>query len=170
MPHPTTKSFQSMFATRLETLTHLLVKAEEFFTSDASFLQLRIAPDMATFGTQIAYTCNQPRNYALWLQGKPADNLDTNVTTVEQARAYISDTKTLLLSAPPDDSKLAATKRFNFGTNLYADLSGEEYVNDFLIPNLYFHLVTAYDILRMAGMDIGKSDYMLHLLPRVRQV
>lgn len=44
------------------------------------------------------------------------------------------------------------------------------YVNEFLIPNFYFHLVTAYDILRMAGLPIGKADYMVHLMPYVRQV
>ncbi|NER06415.1 MAG: DUF1993 domain-containing protein, partial [Okeania sp. SIO3C4] len=35
--------------------------------------------------------------------------------------------------------------------------------------NFYFHLVTAYDILRMAGVQIGKQDYMMHLMPFIRQ-
>ena len=51
----------------------------------------------------------------------------------------------------------------------HIELRGEEYINDFLIPNFYFHMVTAYDILRMKGLEIGKGDYMLHLAPLVRQ-
>ena len=49
------------------------------------------------------------------------------------------------------------------------DACGAGYINDFLIPNFYFHLVTAYDILRMSGLDLGKPDYMTHLLPFVKQ-
>lgn len=50
------------------------------------------------------------------------------------------------------------------------ELTGSVYVNQFLIPNFYFHLVTAYNILRMAGVTIGKKDYMMHLMPLVRKV
>ncbi|MEL7010797.1 MAG: DUF1993 family protein, partial [Cyanobacteria bacterium J06588_4] len=48
-------------------------------------------------------------------------------------------------------------------------LTGSVYVNEFLIPNFYFHLVTAYDILRMAGVAIGKKDYMMHQMPWVKK-
>jgi hypothetical protein len=51
---------------------------------------------------------------------------------------------------------------------MHADLDGATYVNDFVVPNLYFHLTTAYDILRMHGVPVGKRDFMTHLLPLVR--
>ncbi len=44
-------------------------------------------------------------------------------------------------------------------------ISGQDYIDEWLTPNLYFHLVTAYDILRAEGLAIGKADYMSHLLP-----
>ena len=47
-------------------------------------------------------------------------------------------------------------------------LPGLDYVDEWLVPNFYFHLVTAYDILRHHGVDIGKADYMAHLGPRMR--
>lgn len=168
MGDPSMKAIQSIFSTRLDTLEHLLKKGEETFNSSA-FLEYRIAPDMATFGTQVAFTCNQPRNFALWCQGQQVENLDPNVITLERAHGYIRDTKQLLLSVPAEDAKLDATTRVDLGPSLYAEMSGRAYVHDFLIPNFYFHLVTAYDILRMAGVSIGKRDYMLHLLPVVRQ-
>jgi hypothetical protein len=60
-------------------------------------------------------------------------------------------------------------KRLEFGPTRYVDLSAREYVDDFLIPNFYFHLVTTYDILRANGVNIGKANYMAHLLGRVRE-
>ncbi|MBN1240986.1 MAG: DUF1993 domain-containing protein [Gammaproteobacteria bacterium] len=163
------ESIQCVFDTRLDTLAHLLRRAEETFAGSASFLQLRLAPDMAPFGTQIAFTCNQPRNFVLWSQKRPAANLDPAVETIQQAHAYIERTKEQLLSSSADDARLATTTRVDLGPDIYAEMSGEDYVHEFLLPNFYFHLVTAYDILRMAGVAIGKADYMLHLMPLVKR-
>ena len=137
--------------------------------TSGSFLAERIAPDMHPLGTQIAFTCNQPRNFSLWCGGMPNDNLDPSVTSVAHAQSHISSTKQLLHAINTNDSKRSETARIELGGGLYIELRGEEYINDFLIPNFYFHMVTAYDILRMKGLEIGKGDYMLHLAPLVRQ-
>ncbi len=158
---------RSLFQSRLATLEHLLKLAQTHFCDDESFLQKRIADDMFPFGTQIAFTCNQPRNFALWCDGKPADNLDPDVTSLAKAYEYIKNTIELLLSIKVKDTKLAEMTRI-YDQSLYIDLSGSAYVNEMLIPNFYFHLVTAYDILRMAGVPIGKRDYMMHLVPLIR--
>lgn len=159
---------RSLFQSRLATLEHLLKLAQTHFC-DESFLQKRIVDDMFPFGTQIAFTCNQPRNFALWCDGKPADNLDSDVTSMVKAYEYIKNTNELLLSIKVDDTKLAEMTRIYEGQSLYIELSGNAYVNEFLIPNFYFHLVTAYDILRMSGVQIGKRDYMTHLVPLIRR-
>lgn len=159
---------QNLFQSRLATLEHLLKTAQAHFCDDESFLQQRIAADMFPFGTQIAFTCNQPRNFALWCDGKPADNLDPNVTSLAQAYELIANTNELLLSINVEDIKLDEMTRI-YDKNLYIELSGSAYVNEFLIPNFYFHLVTAYDILRMAGVPLGKRDYMIHLVPFIKQ-
>lgn len=164
------KVIQSIFASRLSTLEHLLRTGNEASGEHADVLERRIAPDMLPFGTQIAFTCNQPRNFSRWCQGQAADNLNPEVTSVQQASDYIIETKKLLASITCDDSKLAESARVDLGTDTYLEMSGESYVNDFLIPNFYFHLVTAYNILRMIGLDIGKHDYMLHLVPHVKQI
>lgn len=159
---------QTLFQSRLATLEHLLKTAQAHFCDDESFIQTRIAADMFPFGTQIAFTCNQPRNFALWCDGKPADNLDPNVTSLAQAYELIANTNELLLSINVEDIKLDEMTRI-YDKNLYIELSGSAYVNEFLIPNFYFHLVTAYDILRMAGVPLGKRDYMIHLVPFIKQ-
>ena len=160
---------QTLFQSRLVTLEHLLTSARTHFGDDDSFIQKRIVADMLPLGTQIAFTCNQPRNFSLWCDDKPASNLDSDVSSLTQAYEYISNTKKLLTEVNVKDTKLSEVKRIDLGQGLYADLPGSAYVNDFLIPNFYFHMVTAYNILRMAGVPIGKRDYMMHLIPFVRQ-
>lgn len=161
-------SIQTLFQSRLATLEHLLKTAQAHF-SDESFLQKRIVADMLPFGTQIAFTCNQPRNFALWSEGKPAHNLDPEATSLAQAYEHIANTQNMLVGINVADEKLAEITRIDLGDNLYLELSGGDYIHEFLIPNFYFHLVTAYDILRMAGVPIGKRDYMMHLVPFVKQ-
>lgn len=160
---------QSLFQSRLTTLDHLLKSAQTHFGDDESFLQRRIVADMLPFGTQIAFTCNQPHNFALWCEGKPANNLDPDVISLIQGYEYIENTKQFLLGISVADEKLAEVTRIDLGERLYVELTGNAYVNEFLIPNFYFHMVTAYDILRMAGVAIGKRDYMRHLVPLVKR-
>lgn len=161
---------KTLFQSRLTTLEHLLTSAQTHFGNTDSFLQQRIVADMLPLGTQIAFTCNQPRNFSLWCDNKPANNLDPDVSSLNQAYGHISNTKELLTGVNDvEDTKLADITRIDLGQGMYIELSGNAYVNDFLIPNFYFHMVTAYDILRMAGVPIGKRDYMMHLVPLIKQ-
>jgi len=169
MPSQNINSTQNLFQSRLTTLEHLLKSAQTYFGDNELFLQNRIVADMFPLGTQIAFTCNQPRNFALWCEGEPANNLDPDVTSLVQAYDYIENTQKLLLSINAEDKKLDEVTRIDLGESLYVELTGNAYINDFLIPNFYFHLVTGYNILRMAGVAIGKRNYMLHLVPLVRK-
>ncbi|MGB3694283.1 MAG: DUF1993 domain-containing protein [Spirulinaceae cyanobacterium] len=169
MPSQNIDLIKTIFESRLTTLEHLMKSAQTHFSDSESFLQERIIADMLPFGTQIAFTCNQPRNFAMWCDGKPANNLDPEVTSLTQAYEHIANTKKLLLDINVKDAKLAEVTSIGLSQNLYAEMSGSVYVNDFLMPNFYFHMVTAYDILRMAGVPIGKRDYMMHLLPLIRE-
>jgi hypothetical protein len=170
MPSQNIDSIKTLFQSRLTTLEHLLKSAQTHFSGSESFLQNRIAADMFPFGTQIAFTCNQPRNFALWCDGKPMDNLDPKVSSLAQAYEHIANTKGLLSGINADDEKLSEVTRIDLSQGVYIEMPGSAYVNDFLMPNFYFHLVTAYDILRMAGVPIGKRDYMMHLVPLIKQV
>jgi uncharacterized protein len=162
-------ALQNIFSSRLDTLSHILDLAERYFADDTeSLLQRRIAPDMFPLGTQIAFACNQPRNFALWCLGQSPNNLNPDVASLGEARNHISSTKELLVSIQASDSKLLELNRLDFGQGLYAELSGLSYVDDFLIPNFYFHITTAYNILRMAGVPIGKRDFMMHFVPSLQ--
>lgn len=159
---------KEIFQSRLKTLTHLLKAGEEHFGEGVPFLQKRIVADMHPLGTQVAFTCNQPRNFALWCQGEPRTNLDPEVTTLEQAHRYIAQTAELVSGVQVGDEKLSELLREDLSGGLYIEATGHRFVDDFLLPNFYFHLVTAYDILRMEGVPIGKRDYMIHAAPLVK--
>lgn len=160
---------RTLFNSRLTTLEHLLKSAQTHFDDSDFFLQKRIVADMLPLGTQIAFTCNQPRNFALWCEGKPMDNLDPEVSSLTQAYEHIVHTKELLSGINAEDEKLNEITRIDLSQGLYLEIPGNAYVNDFLMRNFYFHMVTAYDILRMAGVSIGKRDYMMHLVPFLKQ-
>lgn len=161
-------SIRTLFTSRLATLEHLLQTALAHFENDEAFLNHRIAPDMLPLGTQVAFTCNQPRNFARWCDNQPMDNLDPDVGSLAQAYKHLENTQQLLTQIHTDDAKLTETARVELGQGVYLELTGDAYVNDFLMPNFYFHLVTAYDILRMAGVPIGKRNYMMHLVPFIK--
>ncbi len=168
MYSPNIEPNQTIFQSRLITLEHLLKTAQTHFNGSESFLQKRIVDDMLPLGTQIAFTCNQPRNFALWCDGKPMDNLDPEVTSLSQAYEHIANTQRLLSSIRVENIELDEVTRIEIGEGVYVELSSSRYVDEFLMPNFYFHLVTAYDILRMIGMSIGKQDYMRHLVPFIK--
>ncbi len=158
------------FTSRLSTLEHLLsVGANHFQADEESYMGKRLSQDMHPLGTQVAFTCNQPHNFCQWTQGASANDLDPKVVSMEQALKYIIQTKAELNDVDADDSLLSSQHRLELGEGLFAELTGDQYLNDFLLPNFYFHLVTAYGIMRMSGVNLGKRDYMLHLMPHVQQ-
>lgn len=54
------------------------------------------------------------------------------------------------------------------GNTITFDLTGEQYARDWALPQFYFHTVTAYSILRHAGVDLGKADYVPHMFAYLR--
>lgn len=162
--------YRKLFLSRLATLDHLLDIAEKHYQGDTGSLwNLRLSDDMLPFGTQVAYTCDQPHNFLLWCEGKATDHLDPDIQSMDQARQLIGHTRSRLMEAKLQDAKLAELKRIELRDGRYLELSGLDYVNEFLTPNFYFHLVTAYSLLRMAGVPLGKENYMMHLVPLVQQ-
>ncbi|WP_317932662.1 DUF1993 domain-containing protein [Halioxenophilus sp. WMMB6] len=157
-----------LFTTRLEVLDQLLTKAEEHFGDLEPLLAERLAPDMYPLGTQIAFSCNQPRAFAYWAADREIENLPAEVPTKAMALAHLSETKALIAAIDIDDKKLEEIKRIVLSPEIYCELPGKQYVNDFIMPNFYFHITTAYAILRKLGAPLGKADFMAYLLPFVR--
>ncbi len=154
---------QRIFLSRLDTLDHILDVGEKHLADLGAALQERLAPDMFPLGTQIAFACNQPRGFSQWCAGEPVENLATEVDSVALARSHIRQTGELVSGIRAGDEKLDEIKRIGLGPGRYCELPGRQYVSDYLLPNLYFHVTTTYAILRKLGVPLGKADYMSFL-------
>lgn len=161
---------QRVLISRLEALEHLLDIGEKHFQDAGAFMDKRLAEDMFPFSAQIAFACNQPRGFSQWCAGQPIENLaPDSIQSIEQARATIARTKDLVAAIAADDAKLDEIKRVGLGPQRYCELPGHQYVADYVMPNLYFHITAAYAILRLLGAPVGKADYMRFLAPFVKQ-
>jgi len=169
MPKELTKNFIELFSSRLTTLGHFLDISEQHFHGEVeSILDFRLIDDMASFGTQIAYVCKQPYDFSLWCRGQNSNNLSYEIKSLAIGRKLIDQTKFQLQELELEDSKLIELKRIDIGGNQHLEFEGLSYVQEFLIPNFYFHLVTAYNIMRMKGVPLGKANYMAHVGPFVK--
>ena len=169
MPNREIAELRRVFLTRLDTLDHILDVGQAHLPDLDAALRERLAPDMFPLGTQVAFACNQPRGFSQWCAGQPVENLPREVGSLAQARAHVRDTKALVEAIAADDARLDESKRIGLGPGLYCELPARQYVADYLLPNLYFHIATAYAILRKLGVPLGKPDFMHFLAPHVRR-
>lgn len=161
---------QRLFASRLDVLEHILGIGEAHFPDAGAFLDKRLADDMFPFSTQIVLACNQPRGFSQWCAGQAIENLNPDsVHSVADARATIAQTKERVAAIAVDDARLDEIKRIGLGPGHYCELPGHQYVTDYLLPNPYFRITTAYAILRLLGAQLGKADFMRFLAPFVRE-
>lgn len=157
-----------IFLSRLDVLDHILDVGEKHLPDFEAALQDRLAPDMFPLGSQVAFACNQPRGFSQWCAGQPVENLSLEVGSVAMARSHIRETKALVSAIAADDSRLDDVKRIGLGPGRYCELPARQYVSEYLMPNLYFHITIAYAILRARGVPVGKLDFMTFLAPHVR--
>ena len=158
-----------LFDSRLDVLEHIVSIGEKHFGNADAFLDKRLAEDMLPFTAQIAFACNAPRGFSQWCAGEAIENLKPDsLKTIADVRAAIAQTRALVAGISADDAKLDETKRVGLGPGRYCELPGHRYVADYVVPNLYFHVTTAYAILRMLGAPVGKADYLGFLGPLVK--
>ncbi|NVK43906.1 MAG: DUF1993 domain-containing protein [Oceanospirillaceae bacterium] len=160
---------KQIFTSRLDVLAHILSVGEKNLPDMNAALNERLAPDMLPLGAQIAFACNQPRGFSQWCAGQPIDNLGVEVDSLEMAYSHIDQTKSLVAGITADDSKLDEIKRIGLGPVKYCELPGRQYISDYLVPNLYFHITTTYAILRKLGAPLGKADFMPFLMPYIKE-
>jgi hypothetical protein len=126
-----------------------------------NFFTARLAPDMLPFPAQIRIACDNAKATAANLSGKENPKHEDNETNFEQLRGRVAKCIALLETFKPEDFAKATSETivklpYPPGKVLKAD----EYLLARQIPNFYFHLSTAYALLRQGGVEIGKSDFL----------
>lgn len=155
-----------VFKTMLANLDHFLDKA----LADAQarnydptvLLQSRLAPDMLPFLRQVLIACDAAKLCVTRLTGMEAPKFDDTETTLPELKARIRKTLDFLDTVEPARFDGTRDKDITFpvGRDSTRTMKGEAYLKHWATPNLYFHVTTAYAILRHNGVGLGKADYL----------
>lgn len=149
---------------RLRALVHLIDMVESQKSAknmtDAAILSASLAPDMFPFAKQIQIATDNAKGMACRLASKDIPSYPDTEETLGDLRARLEKTIAFLEIFREEDFLHAdiAEARFPYFPGL--KIVGADYPVTYGIPNFFFHVVTAYDILRHIGFDIGKADYM----------
>src|SRR5712675_1751572 len=120
----------------------------------------RLAPDMQPFTYQITSACNYLKAAAAWLSGQTPPKHEDNEQTIDEVRTRIRKTVAFAESVKEAEYAGAAERRVSLSWAPGKVLGGEDYLLQMTIPNVYFHIVMAFAILRHNGVDIGKMDFL----------
>ena len=132
----------------------------------------RLAPDMYTLAKQVQLACSNARECIEQLTGHPPKWFDENETTIDELKVHIAATIDYLATVPKSAFDGAETKEIAIPLpdgDLAIVMNGTQFLRDWGIPHFYFHVVTAYDILRHNGVDIGKRDYLARVASYIRK-
>jgi len=155
-----------VFQNTLRNLIHILDKGvanAETRKFDPSVLATaRLAPDMLPFTKQIQIACDAAKLAVARIGGVDAPKFEDNETTFPELKARIQKTLDFLASVPASvlEGKEGREITFPVGREKTRTMTGEAYLTTWALPNFFFHVTTAYAILRHNGVDLGKTDYL----------
>jgi len=164
-----TGTFVPMLRSLLQILDKAVGQAGDKKLDLAALPNARLAPDMYPLTKQVQIACDTAKSATARLMGEEPPSFADDEQTLEDLRARIAKTIDYVQSARPAAFAGAEDRSILFPLieNLVFDSNGFEYVRDWALPHFYFHVVTAYDILRHNGIDIGKRDYLSHAAPHI---
>ena len=154
-----------VFVRMLGNLDSWLAKAEAHALAKkfetGVYLNARLAPDMLPFTKQIQIACDGAKFGVARLAGVDSPKFEDNETTLAELRERIAKTVAYVKSVPAaqldgtEDKDVVIPRRDGSMT-----LKGEFYLKHFVLPNFFFHVTTAYALLRHNGVELGKGDYL----------
>lgn len=153
-----------VFLTMLKGLSHVLSKGEAHAAGKGidpqTLIEARLAPDMFPLARQVQIATDHAKGASSRLAGREAPKFEDSETTFAQLQARIEKTCDLLKGFAPADidgsEDRAIVIPLRSGERSF---TGMQYLLHFATPNFYFHVTTAYDILRHEGVEIGKMDF-----------
>lgn len=143
-----------------------LTKAEEHAAARkfdaANYLGLRLAPDMLPFARQIQIASDGAKGCVARLVGDEVPKWEDNEASLADLQARLQRTIDYVQSVPAERFEGSAAREIVLPMRQGDPLrfTGEAYLKHYVLPNLYFHLTTAYALLRHGGVELGKRDYL----------
>jgi hypothetical protein len=153
-----------VFANTLGNLSAILEKAAANATArkfdPAVLLSARLAPDMLPLTRQVQIACDMAKNSTARLAGREPPRFEDTETSIGELRARIARTIDYLQSVPASALEGAETREIVVPAgSRKLKFQGLEFLQRWAIPHVFFHVVTAYAILRHNGVELGKNDY-----------
>ncbi|WP_457585510.1 DUF1993 domain-containing protein [Ensifer canadensis] len=154
-------TFVHGFAVLGKLLDKAEVHASETGLSLDDLVNARLTADMLPLSGQVQRASDTSKGTIARLTDLQVPGFPDEEKTFAELRERIGKTVTFLETVRPADLEGSETREvtLNF-TKLKMTLSGEDYLLKFVLPNFYFHLTTAYDILRHKGVPVGKADFI----------
>jgi len=154
-----------MFSAALKNLSTCLTLGEKN-AADRSidpnvFLTARLAPDMLPLTRQVQIATDNAKGAACRLSGREVPSWADEEKTFAEIQGRIEKARDLLKSVP--EAEFAGSEKRSITLKLRSGeitFDGITYVTRFAIPNFFFHVTTAYDILRHNGVPLGKPDFL----------
>ena len=163
----------SIYSALIPTAKHILqnqsrilnkaaIFAEEKQIDPTTLLAARLAPDMFPLSRQIQIACDTVKKGAARLAAVEAPVFEDNESTIAELQNRIAKTIAFLESIHESDFVGAETRalKIPMGPEIVMDFTGQDYLNQWVLPNFYFHTTTAYDLLRQQGVTLGKRDFL----------
>lgn len=152
------------FSKMLKNLSAILDKAS-LYADDKKFdigvlLEFRLAPDQFNFIRQVQITCDTAKSAAASWANRDAPVFSDVEKTLPELKNRIDSTINYLKTFSNADFVDASTRKISRPRWEGKHLLGEEFLIEHVLPNFYFHLTTAYSILRHNGIPVGKRDYL----------
>ena len=162
----------SMYSASVPILVRALDNLQSWFDKAEAFaaakkfdpqvlLAARLAPDMLPFTKQVQIACDSAKFGVARLSGVEAPKFDDTEVSLADLRQRIAKTLEYIRSVPAqrldgtEDKDIVVPRRDGSLT-----LKGEFYLKHYVLPNVFFHVTTAYALLRHNGVEIGKPDYL----------
>ncbi len=121
----------------------------------------RLAPDMHKLSRQVQIASDLVKNGGARLAGMEPPSYPDTESNFEELQARVAKTIAFLEGITEAQLDGSETRQITLKVRgQEVALSGADYVTGFVLPNLYFHMTTAYNILRHNGVQIGKRDFM----------
>ena len=125
-----------------------------------ALLGSRLAPDQFNLLRQIQIACDTAKNGVARLTGKDAPTHEDNEKTLADAQARIAKVVAYLQTFTPNDFAGAQARHISQPRWAGKYLTGHEFALQHMLPNFFFHVTTAYSIMRHDGIELGKKDYL----------
>ena len=154
--------FVKMFGNMLKWLDKAQAHAEARKFDANNYLGLRLAPDMLPLTRQVQIATDGAKGCVARLAGLEIPKWDDNETTLDDLRARIQKAIDYVQTFTPaqldgtEEREILLPQRSGEPLRF----TGERFLRHYVLPNFYFHTTTTYALLRQAGVDVGKRDFL----------